>query len=59
MRLLYHHTAHSLGTALATDILSSQPTYVDRNPSTSMSDKHFELVSCLSYLYRVCQPLCY
>lgn len=49
--------AHSLGTALATDILSNQPTHVPRNPSPQDFDKHF--VFDVSSLFFLGSPVAY
>lgn len=49
--------AHSLGTALATDILSNQPTHVPVNPSPKDFDKHF--VFDVSSLFFLGSPVAY
>lgn len=49
--------AHSLGTALAADILSNQPTHVPRNPSPEDFSKHF--VFDVSSLFFLGSPVAY
>lgn len=49
--------AHSLGTALATDILSNQPTHVPASPSPKDFDKHF--VFDVSSLFFLGSPVAY
>lgn len=49
--------AHSLGTALATDILSNQPTHVPKDPSPPDFDKHF--VFDVSSLFFLGSPVAY
>ncbi|KAK9899575.1 hypothetical protein P389DRAFT_164561 [Cystobasidium minutum MCA 4210] len=49
--------AHSLGTALATDVLSNQPTFVPENPSPKDFDKHF--VFDVSSLFFLGSPVAY